>query len=61
MALIGRGTADKDVLPRFILKQADITLYVFCRITDELRNHIVMFKCDGFATASSSLISAMIL
>lgn len=33
--LVGRGTADKDILPRFILEQADITLHVFCRIADE--------------------------
>ena len=46
--LVGRGTADKDILPRFILEQADITLHVFCRIANELCNHIVMFGHDGF-------------
>ena len=30
------------------LAMEEFTLYVFCRIADELRNHIVVFKCDGF-------------
>ena len=45
--LIGGCTTDKNILLRLIPEQTNVTFYIFCRISNELGNHIITFICDS--------------